>query len=193
MRWAAFVVYHHSYRTCRWNFAILIYSNEIQKAFPWCSHGSFTLHILPLTVLLLTGVELIFFPPLFPALFSYFIHHLSTPYCLLTASVSFEHCKLLNSQKEVREPHKYTELWPCVRWRRHYIHYYKVILAQSVIQYLQLQCQEQTSNMKNTKELFRNGNSDGWKAVLTPPRPKWPQKTPHFFFSWSWPRYRVRK
>lgn len=124
-----------------------------------------------------------FLSPLFPALFSYFIHHLSTtPYCLLTASVSFEPCELLSSQKEVREPYKYTELWPCVRWRRHCIHYYKVILTQSVIQYLRFQCQEQTSNMKNTKELFRNGNSDGWKALLTPPTPKWLQKTPHFFF-----------
>lgn len=132
------------------------------------SHRSFTLHILPLTF------------PLYSLHFSVtlryaiqrFIHRLPTPYCLLTANISFKSCVLLNGQKEVREPYKYMELLlsqPCLKRRRTNIHHYKAILAQLATQDVQFQCQEQTTYLRSsTTKLrpLRNGNSDSWKTEV---------------------------
>ena len=139
-----------------WNFAILNYSNEIQKIFPWCSQRSFTLHIPPLTYLLLPS-NVYTFQLLYVTL-TCFIHHLPAPCCMLTANVSFESCVLLNGQKVDREPYNYMELtfpWTCLKQRRNNICHYKIILAKSVIQNAQFQLQEQTTYFRSSMAKLR--------------------------------------
>lgn len=91
--------------------------------------------------------------------------------------------------------------WSYLKWRRNNIYHYKAILAQSFIQDVQFQCQEQITNFGSSTAKLRTLRSCSEKEIQTDERQESTPDTtqmqmttedPSPFF-WSWPRYTVRK